>query len=106
MVLKIRQTDIQNKYSIPTGMPKTWEYIYKSSFGTVSSIKKSDIDTLLPSKDLNGSIINFYMEILLNEIVHPKTFTFTHYFNTYFFSMLVNEILTTSGSSDKLPKVS
>ena len=82
-----RKSEVTRGYD-PVQLPKNWELVYKPKNGLASTINYNDMETLRDSKDLNGTVINFYLQVIANEFMSAKDRENFHAFNTYFMGIL------------------
>ncbi|KAK9713886.1 hypothetical protein RND81_06G057300 [Saponaria officinalis] len=75
------------------------EVVYPKGEIDAVSVRKSDVDLLLPDVFINDTIIDFYITYLKNEIPHERRHNF-HFFSSFFFRKLADLDKNPSSVSD------
>ena len=63
-------------------------------------VKPADMFRLCPAVFLNDTTINLYIKIISNHILDQQRAGDFHFFNTYFFSKLRQEVSNSSAQND------
>lgn len=83
-----RRQELEKADPRQNDLTKDWQFTYLNN-----TIRRNDMDTLRPGKDINDTIINFYLVLLQTHYISPELRERVHCFNTYFITQLVGKDL-------------